>query len=77
MKSSAGQADMESLILIIHALRHFLLRILVPKAKEKYLPKLASGEYIGAYCLTEPEAGSDALAAQTKAVLNPEKRIMY
>ncbi|MBE2972974.1 acyl-CoA dehydrogenase family protein [Priestia megaterium] len=41
--------------------------------KEKYLPKLASGEYIGAYCLTEPEAGSDALAAQTKAVLNPEK----
>ncbi|MCM3195408.1 acyl-CoA dehydrogenase family protein [Priestia megaterium] len=43
------------------------------KQKEKYLPKLASGEYIGAYCLTEPEAGSDALAAQTKAVLNPEK----
>ncbi|MGF9941757.1 acyl-CoA dehydrogenase family protein [Priestia megaterium] len=41
--------------------------------KEKYLPKLASGEYIGAYCLTEPEAGSDALAAQTKAVLNPGK----
>ncbi|MCM3152108.1 acyl-CoA dehydrogenase family protein [Priestia megaterium] len=41
--------------------------------KEKYLPKLASGEYIGAYCLTEPEAGSDALAAQTKAILNPEK----
>ncbi|MED3864652.1 acyl-CoA dehydrogenase family protein [Priestia megaterium] len=43
------------------------------KQKEKYLPKLASGEYIGAYCLTEPEAGSDALAAQTKAVLNPKK----
>ncbi|MBA2176408.1 acyl-CoA dehydrogenase family protein [Halobacillus locisalis] len=38
--------------------------------KEKYLPKLASGEYLGAYCLTEPEAGSDALAAQTTAVLN-------
>ncbi|WP_409305951.1 acyl-CoA dehydrogenase family protein [Peribacillus sp. SCS-155] len=38
--------------------------------KEKYLPKLASGEYIGAYCLTEPNAGSDALAAQTVARLN-------
>ncbi|MDG5472553.1 acyl-CoA dehydrogenase family protein [Jeotgalibacillus sp. ET6] len=40
--------------------------------KKKYLPKLASGEWIGAYCLTEPEAGSDALAAQTTAVLNEE-----
>lgn len=38
--------------------------------KRKYLPKLASGEYIGAYCLTEPNAGSDALAAQTVAKLN-------
>lgn len=41
--------------------------------KEKYLPKLASGEYIGAYCLTEPEAGSDAMAAKTTAVLNEPK----
>ncbi|WP_075981402.1 acyl-CoA dehydrogenase family protein [Bacillus massilinigeriensis] len=38
--------------------------------KAKYLPKLASGEYIGAYCLTEPNAGSDALSAQTTARLN-------
>ncbi|PYZ92185.1 acyl-CoA dehydrogenase [Salipaludibacillus keqinensis] len=38
--------------------------------KKKYLPKLASGEYIGAYCLTEPSAGSDALAAKTTAQLN-------
>ncbi|MBO9130173.1 acyl-CoA dehydrogenase family protein [Bacillus sp. 165] len=38
--------------------------------KEKYLPKLASGEYIGAYCLTEPSSGSDALAAKTTAKLN-------
>lgn len=41
-----------------------------PEQKEKYLPKLASGEYIGAYCLTEPSAGSDALGAKTTAYLN-------
>ncbi|MBN8235942.1 acyl-CoA dehydrogenase family protein [Halobacillus kuroshimensis] len=38
--------------------------------KKKYLPKLASGAFIGAYCLTEPEAGSDALSAKTTAVMN-------
>ncbi|MBX9974845.1 acyl-CoA dehydrogenase family protein [Cytobacillus firmus] len=43
-----------------------------PEQKEKYLPKLASGEYIGAYCLTEPNAGSDALSSRTTAVLNEE-----
>ena len=36
--------------------------------KQKWLPKLGSGETIGAYALTEPGSGSDALAAQTKAV---------
>ncbi|HWL12106.1 MAG TPA: acyl-CoA dehydrogenase [Ureibacillus sp.] len=36
--------------------------------KKKYIPKLASGEYLGAFCLTEPEAGSDAGALKTKAV---------
>ncbi|WP_368505986.1 acyl-CoA dehydrogenase family protein [Alkalihalophilus sp. As8PL] len=41
--------------------------------KEHYLPKLASGEYLGAYCLTEPSSGSDALAAKTTATLNEEK----
>ncbi|HCU23398.1 MAG TPA: acyl-CoA dehydrogenase, partial [Deltaproteobacteria bacterium] len=40
--------------------------------KSKYLPKLASGEYIGAYALTEAGSGSDALAAKTKAVLSPD-----
>ncbi|MHA6249785.1 acyl-CoA dehydrogenase family protein [Pontibacter sp. CAU 1760] len=38
--------------------------------KAKYIPKLASGELMSAYCLTEPGSGSDALAAKTKAVLN-------
>ncbi|WP_110113344.1 acyl-CoA dehydrogenase family protein [Bacillus sp. CGMCC 1.16541] len=43
-----------------------------PEQKAKYLPKMAAGEYIGAYCLTEPNAGSDALAAQTTARLNKQ-----
>ncbi|MFS0780419.1 acyl-CoA dehydrogenase family protein [Bacillus sp. 1P06AnD] len=41
--------------------------------KKKYLPKLISGEWIGAYALTEPNAGSDALNAKTTAVLNKER----
>lgn len=40
--------------------------------KEKYLPALASGEKIGAYALTEPGAGTDAMAIQTTAVLSPD-----
>jgi len=36
--------------------------------KEKYLPKLTSGESIGAFCLSEPEAGSDATSQQTTAI---------
>lgn len=40
--------------------------------KKKYLPKLASGEWIGAYCLTEPEAGSDANSGKSKAVLSDD-----
>jgi len=41
--------------------------------KEKYLPKLASGEFMGCFALTESGAGSDVLAATTKAELNNEK----
>lgn len=40
--------------------------------KEKYLPLLATGEKLAAYCLTEPSSGSDALSAKTTAVLNEE-----
>ncbi|MBS1810120.1 MAG: acyl-CoA dehydrogenase family protein [Acidobacteria bacterium] len=40
--------------------------------REKYLPKLASGEWIAAFCLTETESGSDALAAKTKATLSAD-----
>ncbi len=40
--------------------------------KKKYLPKLGNGEWIGSYGLTEPGAGSDALAAKTTAVLSED-----
>jgi alkylation response protein AidB-like acyl-CoA dehydrogenase len=40
--------------------------------KEKYLPKLISGEWIAAYCLTEPGSGSDALGARTTATLSED-----
>jgi alkylation response protein AidB-like acyl-CoA dehydrogenase len=40
--------------------------------KKKYLPKLVTGEWKAAYCLTEPGSGSDALAAKTKAVLSED-----
>ncbi|MFM7766671.1 MAG: acyl-CoA dehydrogenase family protein [Bacteroidota bacterium] len=40
--------------------------------KEKYLPKLATGELKASYCLTEPGSGSDALAAKTKAVITDD-----
>src|SRR5215831_18374333 len=42
--------------------------------KAKYLPRLASGELIGAYALTEPQSGSDALAARTTATLTADGR---
>ncbi|SDD52204.1 acyl-CoA dehydrogenase family protein [Kordiimonas lacus] len=39
-----------------------------PEQKEKYLPRLASGDLVGSFCLTEPEAGSDAGSLRTSAV---------
>ncbi|MGH9713668.1 MAG: acyl-CoA dehydrogenase family protein [Candidatus Acidiferrales bacterium] len=40
--------------------------------KKKYLPKIATGELLSCYCLSEPQAGSDSLAARTRAVLSPD-----
>ncbi|QBO59022.1 acyl-CoA dehydrogenase family protein [Chryseobacterium salivictor] len=40
--------------------------------KQKYLPALATGEKFGAYCLTEPDAGSDANSGKTRAVLSED-----
>ncbi len=44
--------------------------------KRRYLPKLASGEWIAAYCLTEPGSGSDSLAAKTRAVLDGDAYVL-
>ncbi len=49
-----------------------LLLFGTPEQKKKYLPKLASAEMVGAYCLSEPQAGSDALAAKTRADLSED-----
>jgi alkylation response protein AidB-like acyl-CoA dehydrogenase len=42
--------------------------------KEKYLGRILTGDLITAYCLTEPDSGSDALGAKTSAVLSPDGR---
>src|SRR5256714_12903970 len=45
-----------------------------PEQKQRYLPRLASGEVIGAHALTQAQSGSDALAARTTATLTPDGR---
>jgi alkylation response protein AidB-like acyl-CoA dehydrogenase len=44
--------------------------------KEKYLPKLATGEYIGAYSLSEPNSGTDAGSLKTTAILNGDHYVL-
>lgn len=47
-----------------------------PEQKEKYLKPLASGKYLGAFALTEPNAGTDASSQQTKAVLEGDHYVL-
>src|SRR5450432_840742 len=49
-----------------------LLMFGTEEQKQRYLPKLASAEMVAAYCLSEPQAGSDALAARTRADLSAD-----
>ena len=44
--------------------------------KSKYLPKLAAGEIVGSFCLTEPNAGSDAKSLQTTAILDGNEYVL-
>ena len=46
------------------------------RMKEEYVPKLVAGEYMGAYGLTEPNAGSDAAAVQTRAVKDGDEWVI-
>ncbi len=52
-----------------------LLMFGTEEQKKKYLSRLATGELVAAYCLTEPEAGSDAAGIKTKAVRDEEKGV--
>ena len=45
--------------------------------KQRYLPKLATAEMVAAYCLSEPQAGSDALAARTRADLSAGRQALH
>ncbi|CAG5133700.1 unnamed protein product, partial [Candidula unifasciata] len=45
--------------------------------KQKYLPKLATGEHIAAFCLTEPSSGSDAASIQSKATLSEDGKTWH
>jgi alkylation response protein AidB-like acyl-CoA dehydrogenase len=47
------------------------------EAQKQNIPKLASGEWFGAYCLTEPGAGSDANSGKTKAVLSERRKVLF
>jgi alkylation response protein AidB-like acyl-CoA dehydrogenase len=47
-----------------------------PEQKQAWLPRLASGEVLGAYCLTEPNAGSDAAALSTSARLDGDEYVL-
>ena len=47
-----------------------------PEQKQKYLPRMASGEWIGAFALTEPQAGSDPASMRTKAVKKGDRYIL-
>lgn len=61
--TSSGQTGIGSLPLVYYG---------TPAQKHKYLEKLTTGEWIGAYCLTEPDCGSDPLSARTSATLSAD-----
>ena len=44
--------------------------------KQRYVPKLATGEYLGAFCLTEPQAGSDAGSLSTRAIRDGDEYVL-
>jgi acyl-CoA dehydrogenase len=66
---SAADASHGTIMSVTNGLpQHMILSYGTDEQKNKYLPKLASGEWIGSFCLSEPQCGSDAVAMKTKAV---------
>lgn len=58
--------------LACHPLAHFG----TPEQQQRWLPEMLGGDLLGAYCLSEPQSGSDAAALQTKAVLAGEEYVV-
>jgi acyl-CoA dehydrogenase len=66
---SAADASHGTIMSVTNGLpQHMILQYGTEEQKKNYLPKLASGEWIGSFCLSEPHCGSDAVAMKTKAV---------
>ncbi|HEX7001105.1 MAG TPA: acyl-CoA dehydrogenase family protein [Trueperaceae bacterium] len=65
---AAADASHATIMSVTNGLpQSLLLRHGTAEQKARYLPKLATGEWIGAFCLSEPHAGSDAVALATRA----------
>jgi acyl-CoA dehydrogenase len=65
---SAADASHGTIMSVTNGLpQHMILSYGTDEQKQKYLPKLAKGEWIGSFCLSEPHCGSDAVAMTTKA----------
>jgi acyl-CoA dehydrogenase len=65
---SAADASHGTIMSVTNGLpQHMLLTYGTQEQKQKYLPKLSKGEWIGSFCLSEPHCGSDAVAMTTKA----------
>ncbi len=65
---SAADASHGTIMSVTNGLpQGMILRYGSEEQKQRYLPKLASGEWIGAFCLSEPHCGSDAAALKTRA----------
>ncbi len=66
---SAADASHGTIMSVTNGLpQSMILTYGTEEQKQRYLPKLASGEWIGSFCLSEPHCGSDAVAMKTKAV---------
>lgn len=78
MEEIARQCGGTALMLAAHnglCLGHILVAA-NEEQKKKYVPPLASGEMLGAWCLTEPSCGSDAAALKTRAVLDGDQWVL-